>query len=97
MFVQGHHEKLEEKYIFSKFHKAGKLADLTVILKRQHQAGKKVIEDIVALEKMQGPAEMKKIADCIHVFARMYRPHKACEDTIIFPAFHDIARSRSGN
>ena len=26
----------------------------------------------------------------MHLFIRMYRPHKAREDTVLFPAFHSL-------
>src|SRR5262249_11733972 len=39
-FVEDYHEKLEENFIFPEFEKARKLADLTAVLRKQHQAGR---------------------------------------------------------
>lgn len=89
-FIQNYHEKLEEKYIFSRFLKAHTLVDLTKLLDRQHQTGRKIIEEILTQEKMKNADDKKKLAENIRSFIRMYRPHKAREDTILFPAFHTI-------
>ena len=32
----------------------------------------------------------KQLAQLLRVFNRMYRPHAAREDTVLFPAFHDL-------
>src|SRR5579884_140004 len=39
-FVEDYHEKLEENFIFPEFEKAKKLADLTAVLRKQHEAGR---------------------------------------------------------
>ena len=92
-FIQDHHEKLEDNYLFPRFQKAGKFGDLTTILGQQHEAGRKVIDEIVALEKMRNSGEKKKMANAIRSFARMYRAHKSREDTIILPALHALVPS----
>src|SRR5574338_78847 len=37
--IEDYHEKLEENFLFPRFEKAGKLADLTAVLRQQHQVG----------------------------------------------------------
>lgn len=93
-FIQNYHEKLEEKYLFSRFRKANKLVELTKVLDRQHEAGHKVIDDIMA---QQNAADNKKLAESMRSFIRMYHPHKAREDTILFPAFHSIVTLKEYN
>ena len=45
-FIEDYHEKLEEDYIFPRFEKAGKLADLTAVLRKQHTAGRRETDAI---------------------------------------------------
>jgi hemerythrin-like domain-containing protein len=89
-FIQNYHEKLEEKYLFSRFRKANKFVELTKVLDRQHEAGRKVVDDIMIQEKLQNTGDKKSLVESLRSFIRMYRPHKAREDTILFPAFHSI-------
>jgi hypothetical protein len=36
----------------------------------------------------------KELADSLHIFIRMYRPHAAREDTILFPALRTIVSEK---
>ena len=45
-FIEDYHEKLEEDYLFPRFEKAGRLTDLTMVLRAQHQAGRRLTEQI---------------------------------------------------
>jgi hemerythrin-like domain-containing protein len=92
-FIQNHHEKLEDTYMFPRFRQAGKYVDLITIMTRQHEAGRKVTDEIVRLEKRQNSGEKEKMANAIRAFARMYRAHKSREDTVILPAFHALVPS----
>lgn len=92
-FVEDYHEKLEEKHVFPRFEKAGKLADLVRVLLEQHQAGRLLtdrIKPLVGPSLLKNPNERKQLVHYLQLFVRMYRPHKAREDTILFPAFHAI-------
>lgn len=89
-FIQNYHEKLEEKYLFSRFRKLNKLVDLVNTLDRQHETGKKIVDDIKIYEKFLNTGDNKKLTESIRSFIHMYRPHKAREDTILFPAFRTI-------
>jgi len=61
------------------------------VLRQQHAAGRGVTEDIV---KLAAPGiagdDRVRLASSLHKFIRMYRPHEAREDTVLFPAFHDL-------
>ena len=40
--------------------------------------------------KLCDGSDGKQLAEQLRVFNRMYRPHAAREDTLLFPAFHDL-------
>jgi len=91
-FVEGYHEKLEEDFVFPKLEKAGKLVELTQVLRIQHAAGRKVTDAIRAAtqQKSQGPARRQLLTANLQAFVRMYAPHAAWEDTELFPAFRQL-------
>ena len=45
-FIEEYHEKSEEESLFPRFEKAGKLVDLVAVLRRQHQAGRRLTAEI---------------------------------------------------
>src|SRR5438094_1362207 len=96
-FVEDYHERLEEKFIFPEFEKAKKLADLVKVLKEQHQAGRKVTDVIlrsaVADQFRKEDVRKEVVASC-RAFIRMYRPHEAREDTVLFPALHKLVPAK---
>ena len=90
-FGEDYHEKaLEEAYIFPALSRLGRPSDdLTNILTAQHQRGRLITEYI--LQSTRG-ANMEKgsaepLASVLESFVRMYRPHAAREDTVVFPAW----------
>jgi len=96
-FVEDYHEKLEEKFIFPEFEKAKKLVDLVKVLRDQHEAGRKVTDVIlrnaVADQFRKEDARQEIVRSC-EAFIRMYRPHEAREDTVLFPALHRIVPAK---
>src|SRR5436853_5571416 len=92
-FIEDYHEKLEEDYLFPRFEKAGRLADLTKVLRAQHEAGRRVTQRIAQLATSQtskDPQSASMLKDAMRQFTRMYRPHEAREDTVLFPALREI-------
>lgn len=90
-FIEDYHEKLEENYLFPRFRKAGKLVHLTDVLYAQHQAGRRVTARIVTTaQSLKSKDDRNRLADDLHVFVRMYAPHEAREDTVLFPELHKI-------
>ncbi|MDD5043967.1 MAG: hemerythrin domain-containing protein [Candidatus Omnitrophica bacterium] len=89
-FIQNYHEKLEENYLFTRFRQVNKSVDLIDVLLKQHEASHEIVDNIMALEKFQSPEDKNKLIRSMRSFIRMYRPHKAREDTVLFPAFHAI-------
>jgi len=97
-FVEDYHEKLlEEDQLFPRFEKAGVLVDLVKVLREQHQAGRRLTDQIVkhaSVEAMQDVAQRHDLAEAMRLFNRMYRPHAAREDTVLFPAVHRIVSAK---
>jgi hemerythrin-like domain-containing protein len=93
-FVEEYHEKLEEDFLFPRFRKEGKHVPLVETLQAQHKAGR----DLTAkIRELGATATLKyvssdtdKLGDALRSFLRMYRPHEAREDTVLFPAFRSI-------
>ena len=93
-FVEEYHEKLEEEFLFPRFRKAGKHVPLVDTLQTQHKAGR----DLTAMIRELGAtatlkyvsSDTDKLGDALRSFLRMYRPHEAREDTVLFPAFRAI-------
>lgn len=99
-FIEDYHEKLEEDYLFPRFEKAEKLVELVQVLRQQHQAGRRLTETI----KNRAPAatrqngdDQKALVEAMHSFIRLYRPHAAREDTVLFPAFRSLVSSHEYN
>ena len=90
--IEDYHEKLEENFIFPRMEKAKKVTDLTATLRLQHEAGRTVTANIV---KLCDGSDGKQLAQLLRVFNRMYRPRAAREDTVLFPAFHDLMGERA--
>jgi len=92
-FVEDYHEKLEEDHLFPRFKKANKLVDLVEVLNQQHQAGRKLTDITLRYATVQGlrnTDDRRRLADSMRQFIRMYSPHEAREDTVLFPAFRGI-------
>jgi hemerythrin-like domain-containing protein len=92
-FIEDYHEKLEEDHLFPRFEKAGRLTDLTRVLRAQHEAGRGVTEHITQLadaRALKDPQSKTKLKALMRDFVRMYEPHEAREDTVLFPALRSI-------
>jgi len=63
------------------------------ILQDQHRAGRRLTDTVLLLSKTQrlsSAEDRKALADALNLFIRMYNPHAAREDTVLFPALHEI-------
>jgi hemerythrin-like domain-containing protein len=90
-FIEDYHEKLEEEHLFPRFRKAGKLVELVDVLLAQHQAGRRVTARVLAnVPVLKTQEDRNRLADDLRAFVRMYAPHEAREDTVLFPALHKI-------
>jgi hemerythrin-like domain-containing protein len=86
-FIEDYHEKLEEDHIFPRFEQSGKLIELTVNLRAQHAIGRRLTDLIVTTAKS---GDLQTLNTSLASFNRMYRPHEAREDTVLFPALHSV-------
>ena len=96
-FIQDYHEKDEENYLFPRFAKAGQMVDLVRVLRRQHDAGRKLIDRVktqATAESLKGRPARLRLANDLQLFNRMYRPHAAREDTVLYPAFHTMVSAK---
>ena len=92
-FIEDYHEKLEEDHLFPRFEKAGKLADLTRVLRAQHQAGRRLTDAtqrLATISAIRVSADRGRLVTSLQEFIRMYEPHEAREDTVLFPALRSI-------
>jgi hemerythrin-like domain-containing protein len=83
-FIEDYHERDEEEYVFPALEKAHKLGELVATLRAQHQAGRRLTEEI---RRAPSAATLRK-------FIRMYEPHAAFEDTVLFPTFRSLVGSK---
>ena len=99
-FIEDYHEKIEEEHIFPAFLKAGKLVELVGVLSRQHAAGRELTDMTLSLanaEALRSQPERKKLAAALNLFIRMYGPHEAREDTVLYPAYRSIISPKEFN
>ncbi|MET9069525.1 hemerythrin domain-containing protein [Streptosporangium sandarakinum] len=96
-FIERYHEENEEKYVFPRLRQAGRLTGTVDTLQLQHRRGRVLTGRIL---KATGPsgapgawARRRLVAD-MAAFVRMYEPHEAREDTVVFPAFRDLLPPR---
>jgi len=92
-FIEDYHEQLEEKFLFPRFKKAGRLTGLVDVLLQQHQGGRRLTDITMQFannQALKNADERRKLADSLRQFIRMYSPHEAREDTVLFPAFREI-------
>jgi hemerythrin-like domain-containing protein len=91
-FVESYHERLEEDFLFPRLETAGVEVDLVHVLRHQHERGRAATDEVLALTTTgrDAPSTRTRLARLLRGFTRMYRPHAAREDTVLFPAFRDL-------
>lgn len=88
-FIENHHEKLEETYIFPLFLKAHTHEALVATLQEQHDAGRHITQQIRALitkKNIRLRKNKKKLSKLLSSCVMMYRVHESREDTELYPA-----------
>jgi hemerythrin-like domain-containing protein len=90
-FVEDYHERIEEEELFPLFEKAQRHGDLVATLVSQHRVGRELTAQIRASTlNTLDDGTRKDLARMLSAFVRLYRPHAAREDTVLFPALHAI-------
>ena len=94
-FIEDYHEQLEEQYVFPKLERAGKLTDITAVLRTQHQRGRALTDQVLAATTGAAAQPAREaLVQNLSAFIRMYDPHEAREDTVVFPALRDVVASK---
>jgi hemerythrin-like domain-containing protein len=89
-FGEDYHEHtLEEQYVFPEVRKAGGPQEkLVEVLLHQHQRGREITDYLYRVgSRGRIGADAESLATVLASMVRMYQPHAAWEDTVIFPAW----------
>ena len=87
-FIEAFHEALEEGYVFPMLRNAGILVGTVDTLFAQHARGRQLTQQILSGSGAPAAASTTQtVAGAMTSFVRMYEPHEAREDTVVFPAF----------
>jgi hemerythrin-like domain-containing protein len=105
-FIEGFHEGLEEGYVFPRLRQAGPInstvnsavTSTVSTLLVQHARGRVITQYLLAQAApvKTGPGgtlsadTSARVSGAMQAFVRMYEPHEAREDTVVFPAFRGI-------
>ena len=104
-FIEDYHEQLEEQHVFPKLEqhvfpkleRAGKLTDITSVLRTQHARGRVLTDRVVAATgTATAPDQAKReaLVQDMSAFIRMYEPHEAREDTVVFPTLRQVVPAK---
>jgi hemerythrin-like domain-containing protein len=99
-FIEEYHEKLEEDYIFPMFEKNKKEISLIKTLRNQHTKGRKITKRLIKISVLKNHQDQKiksEINKLLNQFIKMYRPHAAREDTILFPEVRSLIAEKEFN
>jgi hemerythrin-like domain-containing protein len=90
-FIEGFHEAMEEGYVFPMLRKAGQLVSTVDTLLIQHARGRQLTQLILAGSSNAYTNNGEQLSANMTAFVRMYQPHEAREDTVVFPTFRSIS------
>jgi hemerythrin-like domain-containing protein len=95
-FGEQYHEHSEEVGIFPVMKKAGKLVSMVDTLLEQHRRGGEITAYFLGVAKSGSLNSFEKqtLSRQLWNFSRMYAPHAAREDTILFPALRQVLGPR---
>lgn len=92
-YIEGFHEGLEEGYVFPRLIRVSRYAGTVTTLLTQHARGRVITQFLLANAtnaQLAKPGRPARLATAMAAFVRMYEPHEAREDTVVFPAFRQI-------
>ena len=96
-FIEDYHEQLEEQHVFPKLEQASKLSDITAVLRTQHRRGRVLTDRVLAATTAAAAPDQpgrEALVQNMAAFIRMYEPHEAREDTVVFPALRDVVPAK---
>jgi hemerythrin-like domain-containing protein len=95
-FIETFHEGLEETYVFPRLRVAGQLVSTVDTLLTQHARGRQITQLLLAdtdptnATALSATASRERVSSALAMFVRMYQPHEAREDTVVFPAYRAL-------
>jgi hemerythrin-like domain-containing protein len=92
-FIENFHEALEESFVFPALKEAHTLVSTVDTLLVQHARGRLITELVLAsatTDTLATTTGRSRIINAIQAFIRMYEPHEAREDTVVFPAYRAL-------
>jgi len=94
-FIEDYHERLEEEYVFPLVERSQEGRELVAVLRRQHDAGREATDRarrrLGELSDVLRPNEdLAPLWGDLRAYVRMYRPHMAREDTVLFLQFRSL-------
>jgi hemerythrin-like domain-containing protein len=92
-FIENYHEKLEENHIFPLFEKSKKEVKLVKTLRNQHNKGREITAQIIKIsssDELPDKKTRRNLISLLKKFVKMYRPHEAREDTVLFPKVRSL-------
>jgi hemerythrin-like domain-containing protein len=93
-FGAAHHMADEERYLFPKLREAGVMERLIGTLEVQHDRARSITDRLITLTctgHIDDIGQRNEIAELCMGFIVMYRAHAAREETVLFPAFYEVA------
>jgi len=96
-FIEDYHEQLEEQHVFPRLEQAGKLTGVTSVLRTQHVRGRVLTDRVVAATSAGialDQAKREALMQDMSAFIRMYEPHEAREDTVVFPTLRQVVPAK---
>jgi hemerythrin-like domain-containing protein len=91
-YFQGHHERVEELMIFPALTKANAHPQLTATLVSQHRSGHE-LTDAISRKMEHGKLSdslQNDLVPLLRSYTRMFRPHIARENTVVFPSLREV-------
>jgi hemerythrin-like domain-containing protein len=92
-YIEGFHEGLEEGFVFPRLLRVTQFAGTVTTLLTQHARGRVITQFLLANatgSQLAKPGVKAGLAAAMQAFDRMYQPHEAREDTVVFPAFRQL-------
>jgi hemerythrin-like domain-containing protein len=94
-YIEGFHEGLEEAYVFPRVRAVQ--SQLISTLLTQHDRGRHLTAAIsaIAADDLTSATARSALQNYLTLFVRMYAPHEAWEDTVVFPALRQLTPQRT--
>ncbi|SHF57879.1 Hemerythrin-like domain-containing protein [Jatrophihabitans endophyticus] len=93
-YIENFHEGLEEAYVFPRVRAAQPALVRTLLV--QHDRGRHLTARLLAAAPdLRGAGARHQVRADLAAFVRMYEPHEAWEDTVVFPALRAATSPRT--